>query len=631
MIPELLFKMGKKAYVQSIKPYKGKKYESVAVFGLDTEYVPKDGEASDLICWQLAYSSNEGSNGVRLISDKPLTISNLYDEAKRLAHEKAFSVYVFVCFFSLAELQFFNLDEWQISEFKGKYMVKQTYGDGQLMVVDLANWYVGQGLAAVGKVWGQEKLEYPIGDKVEAIARGEYTKYELLHEDEFRNYAVNDAIITGNIYRRMREYFLETYDVDIVSTMTPANTSASMFRKHLRETIGQRDTGLRRMALKCCWGGRMECVYRGSKPLVHEYDATAHHPSSAMALRLLPLEKDWMKTSELNKWFSGIQGVGKVYFRYKNDEQYPCLPVWSDSGALTFPLEGVSFCSMLEAKLAHRQGANILLFEGYYYKTGTDCLTLYLQGLQDKRNASVDEAERQLLKLLSNSIIGKFFQKKVGFDLAVYLDYATEHQLPIDEVMRLPASTFETNEGDASKVTVGSCFYPEWYSIILGFARANIGELAWKYKALMISSDSLTIEQDLGDKFEFQNIVYKRKVSGDYVGYRARFYRIGDKIAHHAIHNKEAAKQILATFVAEGKFTYSARRFRHLKESWRHNKPFGSQIIIPEMTVDLGYDGKRLLEGSSGWTTPLRSLEGSGKVLPDFTKEEEVTECKNGD
>lgn len=587
---DVVAKMGKRAFTQSLNPYKGTKAEGVFMFGLDSEFIPHIDKASELLCWQIA-----GDSQVKLIKNRPMSVHNMCKEALSMVNAHEVRTMVFVCYFSLAEIQFFKLREWQLSEFKGRYRLKQNYGLYEIQVVDLADWFGPEHmkLEAVAKLWGVEKMDYPIGDKVQAIEAGTLTKKALLSDPEFLEYAKNDAVITQRIYKMMREYFLG-FGVDIVRTLTPAATSASMFRMNVTTPIGQRDTVLRTLSLQCCWGGRMECLFRGVKPKVIEYDAVAHHPSSAIALGVLPLEKDWKRTQSLSTWLSGISGVGKVYFRFPPEERFPCLPIMMED-ALVYVREGVSFCSVSEAKLARKKNAKLILFDGYYYNSGTPVLTEYLNTIQGIRNASTDPAQRKLLRLLGNSVIGKFFQKNTGIDLRKVQKYAEEHDLPYDVAIKVKGVDF--GEGE---VTVGSCFYPEWYSLILGYARASISETAEKYNALVISSDSFVTEEDLGEEFDIANIHFKRKVEGELISYRTRFYRVGDKHAHHAVHNRAAAEKVLAFFHEEPSFGYVHSRILHLRESWQTKKPFGSRIMRP-MTTNLGYDNKRklLLDGTT--------------------------------
>ena len=593
----LLKAMGKKAFVQSIRPYNARISQGVRIFGLDTEYVPRSGQPSELLTWQLASSTQ-----VKVFYT-PLSIENIYQASRKmLNHDDQPRTFVYVVYFSLAEIQFFDLKEWWISEFKGKYKMKSSYMGLTMETIDLLDWYPAKKLEVVAKMWGECKVDYPIGPKVEAIAAGTMTKAELLNDPEFLEYACHDAVLTQRIYTKMRNYFLENYEVDIVNTMTPAATSASMFRKTIPQIIGQTNTKLRKMSLMCCWGGRMEALYRGVKPMVYEYDATGHHPASAIALDQMPLEEDWKLAGRTSEWLKGVSGVGKVYFRFPPSERYPCLPVYHDS-SLLFPLEGFSHCTVTEAKQALEQGAMVKMLEGFYFNSGSKWLTDYLREIQDIRNKSADEAERQMLKLLSNGIIGKFFQKKQGVDLAQVQKYAVEHDIPFDEAVKLEGMGWNTGE-----VSVGSCFYPEWYSIILGYARASICQVSRKNEALIISSDSFVTETELPESFTELGITFGLKAQGDLVSYRTRFYRVGDKLAHHAVHSLEASKVVLDHFMTEERFAYSFSRILHLKESWVSKLPFGCRIERPNMTTSLGYDYKRRLL-PDGNTEPWRTVE----------------------
>ncbi|PKK89042.1 MAG: hypothetical protein CVV62_01585 [Tenericutes bacterium HGW-Tenericutes-7] len=323
---------------------------------------------------------------------------------------------------------------------------------------------------------------------------------------------------------------------------------------------------------------------------------------------MFPLEKDWRRASNLNQWLKGVSGLGKVYFKFPRDELYPCLPIFHRN-SLIFPLEGTSNCTISEVKLAKELGAKLILLDGYFYTEGTEVLSEYLQMLQSIRNKSGDPAQRQLLKLLSNSIIGKFFQKNLGINLQEVQKYAWEHQVPFEEALKLEGVNFGDGE-----VTVGSCFYPEWYALILGYARASISRIARKHQALIISSDSFVSVDELAPEFSQEGITYRLKDSGKLVSYRTRFYRVGQKLAHHAVHNREAGREVLKNFLEDESFRYSYQRIMHLKESWRDKKPFGCRVLKPNMSVSLRFDHKRrLLE--DGTTVAWKSVEEREKFL----------------
>ena len=191
---ELVRAMGKRAFVQSLKPYRATKASGVRIFGLDTEYVPREGKASELLTWQLA-----GENRVVVHKRKKLNIASLYEESEKMLSEvegEVIKTLVYVTYFSLAEIQFFDLTDWIISEFKGKYKLKQHFNGKVMSIIDLADWYPGRKLEEVAKMWGEKKAEYPIGEKVEAIAAGKLTRAELLADPKFMNYA-RRSIVPG--------------------------------------------------------------------------------------------------------------------------------------------------------------------------------------------------------------------------------------------------------------------------------------------------------------------------------------------------------------------------------------------------------------------------------------------------
>jgi hypothetical protein len=606
MNTDTLVKMGKKAFFQSIHPMVPREQRRAVIFGLDTEYIPQLDKASRFISWQLASADKACLSTVRP------TLESLYRQSllfmNQQEREEA-TVLVYVSYFSLAEIQFFDLADWQVSEYKGKYRLTQRHDFRTLMIVDLMDWFNPPvPLKDAAQMWGLKKLDFKIGERTEAIAKAEldgtnvFGVAELLADPEFYDYAINDAVLAQRIYTRMRAFFLG-YGVDIVNTMTIAQTSACMFRQRIPEVIEQRDSGLRKMALSACWGGRMELLTRGAKENVYEYDATGQHPNSAIALGKLPREKDWLHATNLRGWLSGISGVGQVHFQFPENERYPCLPVFHKD-LLLFPLAGVSSCTVSEVRQALDEGASVLLMNGWYYKDGTTVLTEYLKELQAERNKATDDAYRNLLKLLCNSIIGKFFQKSMGVDMAKVQAYASEHRIPLEA-----AAAVEGVDFGQGKITVGSCFYPEWYALALGYARASITKVARQHNALVISSDSFVTEEHIEpEEFTQDGIAYRPKAHGQYVGYRARFYRVGDKLAHHAVHNRDFSKEILAyyqTVIAAG---YVHRRILHLKESWAVHKPFGANIER-KMTVYLSYDWKRRLLEDGLTTVPWRDTE----------------------
>jgi len=107
------------------------------------------------------------------------------------------------------------------------------------------------------------------------------------------------------------------------------------------------------------------------------------------------------------------------------------------------------------------------------------------------------------------------------------------------------------------------------------------------------------------EKLEHEGIHFKLQNSGSYIAYREKFYRIDEKLAHHAIHSREAAELILASFLEQPEYNYTTEHIVKLREAYRRKLIFGSTIEQP-MTVSLDYSHKRKLL-PDGTTVPWKN------------------------
>lgn len=584
----ILGKFGQTIFRQSIKKWaEPKVVTDTLILGLDTEYYMKDGR-NVLISWQIGWDGTSGD-----IFFTPLTFSAIKREVRRKLGRIPANIYM-VTFFITAEAQFFLSADWKVSEYKGKYEFECTDIETTVTVLDLQRWFPGKALADVGKIFGLYKMEYPIVDVVNMVRDGKRSLLSLRKDKEFTKYAMNDAIITGEIYRRIREFFISGHGIDIISSKTPAATSSFIFRKmYVARTIGQYNTKLRQQAMESAWGGRVECFVRGTKPMAYIWDASGHHPSSAIAMSILPVARDWRETVDTKTWVSAKGGLGKISFRFPSDTRYPCLPVLSQ-GSLIFPLSGISDCTVEEAKLAVELGADLIVIRGFYYNDGTDILQKYLKQMMALRKATTEKAHSEMFKLMANGIVGKLFQKSLTTNLQAVRDYAKKENIPVEVALTTKGLELPV------KASVGAMFYPEWYALILGYARTNITRMAILNNALMVSSDSVIIEKPVPDMLD-DGIIYTEKGHGEYVAYRSKLYRVGDNIAHHAIHNKDAARKVLDKFIDDASAEYKAKHIVKLRESMRGVGMFGGEVT-KDMSISLLYDYKRQL--SDGITSP---------------------------
>ena len=120
-------------------------------------------------------------------------------------------------------------------------------------------------------------------------------------------------------------------------------------------------------------------------------------------------------------------GFGKITFSFSKDEKHPCLPVRTSNGAsIIYPLEGETFATVPEIKLALQVGAKVEIapHSSIYIMNTTkskDAFEVVKSWISERAEISTtkgkDSPEALLLKLMTNSVFGKFAQgvkKKEG-------------------------------------------------------------------------------------------------------------------------------------------------------------------------------------------------------------------------
>jgi len=621
MLRNKVQELGIGLFQQSLEPYRRKPRSKVVIFGLDTEYryVSKEtatgnqtAGSKELVCWQLSLNAEHIS-----VYPGELSWETLYDRARELlkaaGHKltEVNSIY-FAVFFAQAECQWLDWLAGNIELYgSGRMNLRYAMPNKRhtLYIYDVSNFFVGQSLKMAAPAFGLSKLDYDVSD----------LQPDSLNDAAFVEYARNDAYIVGEILRQLRQRELDNTGIDILNTRTPAGTAAADFRhRFIDAKYGQRNCHLRRRNLWASWGGRKECFFRGTKPTVYEYDAAGCYPSAAFNLHILPLEDDWQYTVNLKRWLSAKGGFGSVRFQFPADCQYPCLPVavkHESSYRVYFPSDGVSDCTTWEAEAAIEMGAKVWLRQGYYYNSGQSWLSEYLKLLIDERKETGDSVLKTLLKLKSNSIIGKLTQKRLNYDVNELVKYAKDNDLPLEWVANMRGLETDGGLPIKKKLSVGNLFYPEWNTLILGKARAIMAKAIHKTEALQVMTDAVVTEKDLGECFEIEGMRFERKYSGDYLAYRAGLYRIAGEYRYSgADRGTSVVKHALDKFMDVPEWTYTTKRFVTARQAI-HGDELGREYE-QERTVSLAYDDKRfLLPDGSTRPFPFNCLESEDEGL----------------
>lgn len=586
MLEKIVAELGKVAFARMITPLHRVPLFQGEIVGFDTEY---DSKTARFLSYQLGY------NGHGVMVTGSISVDSLAGSCLDLIGFHPGEI-MLISYWSLAELQFlpvrtesFNWKEFGLGSFDCSFHSKRH--NLTLHIFDLARFFDRQSLANVAKTFGLRKLDYE---------RHKISRRDLQRAD-FKEYAINDAIITEQICRSLRNEYLGR-GVDILDTRTPANTAATVFRlEQVREPFRNDNSPARLAGMRSAWGGRAEALERGYFSSLHEYDLASAYPNAALAIKRFPLGPDWRELSTLAR-SDNKHGFAKIRFRFDPSERYPCLLV-AGKYAQIYPIEGETWATLPEITLARAIGCRCVLIEGWTYNSGTLALRDFLQGVVEARKTA-EGAKRVALKLLANSLIGKLAQRTHTVDIDKMAKTAKEIGCSIEELFSLSWDE-QAALGIEPRISVGALFMPEWNALITGYVRAQISEMVAATEAVYVATDAVWTRT----KLHSVPPGYTHTRSGPGVVARTRLGMILDDkayphIAHHSIWSRDIAKRLLRNI--DKPLRYVTKRPIKVREALREGLKIG-KWVTEWRNADARWDNKRILE-ADGSTRPWKSV-----------------------
>ncbi len=351
---------------------------------------------------------------------------------------------------------------------------------------------------------------------------------QLFDDDIFGNDCLMDAEITFEAFTRLRLFFVENHNVDMLNFYSLPSLAGYIFQrdhinkptvrsKTIKEARKQKktlsdgdekyydvpqkkeifngDLNVRKCSMLAYHGARIETFCRGrfeDKRLIY-YDVDSLYPSSSILQPLPVANTRWVNYNKRNaeKFLNQAEGFVEVEFSYSPETFYPCLPVSGlRDNILYFPLSGITYCTISELRMAIKLGlSDYMILSGYcFYPTKREKqhpLASFMNDmLERKQNSEKGSLEYIMYKMQMNSLVGKLVQRDKNNET---LGMLHEGSISRDVYGRVD---------NYRKAKVGSLWYPEWASLILGKARALMSEFICK-GTYFISSDSVLLPKDI--------------------------------------------------------------------------------------------------------------------------------------
>ncbi|MEM2660917.1 MAG: DNA polymerase [Nitrososphaeria archaeon] len=250
------------------------------------------------------------------------------------------------------------------------------------------------------------------------------------------------------------------------------------------------------------FGGRFEVVERGYFDDIKVYDINSAYP---YAIAHLPsLKGNWYATTELDD--NADLGFYAIVVRKSPDLPIQFFPY--RNGVVSYPVleNTLHFCSLDELCYALDLGYEIDILKGIVFYAKEEDYPYYdtIYKLYDERNRVKDDVAMKLvLKLLMNSLYGKFAERQKKRKIVESVEEADEFAYMGDDII-----FFKTY------LKPGVYFNPVYAAQITALTRIKLFDYALKYDAVAMFTDCLftskTMESSdkLGDfKFEAEGEV----------------------------------------------------------------------------------------------------------------------------
>lgn len=382
---------------------------------------------------------------------------------------------------------------------------------------------------------------------------------------------------------------------------TIASSAMNLYqRKYLKFPIHHERKNQNKFIFKSYYGGRVECINRGSikaylkkhkKKHLYFYDFNSLYPAVMMNEYPLPESCIQLKNfKSIEHYINKYHGVTKCRIQTPEYMKYPILPYRSDEGKLIFPLgEFTGVWNNKELKIALENGYKILrVYKSIYYKRTFYPFREYVTDLYNKRlyyQKKNNNIMAYFTKILLNSLYGKTGTRRI--DKTIFFD--------INKTKKRSFEILEQNVGYIieERECKGAYVFPIFASLTTAYARIKLWYAINENNALYYDTDSLITINILKDSKKLGELKLEKIITKG-VLVRPKMYMINEEVKLKGIRFQDNKVKIFNDILS-GK-AIKQRKFLKIKESIK--RKMGMNEIIEFLKFAHLEDDKRYWKSS---------------------------------
>jgi len=458
----------------------------------------------------------------------------------------------------------------------------------------------------LGKIINLPKMEMP----PYILEKRMPTENEKSYIEE---YNIRDSEITFRFASFMQDSFNR---MGCKMRMTIASTALDLFkRRYLNKKMYQEPKMIMEKQYEGYYGGRAEVFKRGIARDVNYYDFNSLYPS-VMRNEYPDVSSSYYREKGYMDFIESYHGISDVDLFCPKTINIPLLPLHMN-GKLLFPSGKFSgWYSHIEIRKALEIGYLLLnIREQIYYTHSHYPFKEYVENLYQLRKEKKEAKDRTelIIKLMMNSLYGKFGQKITGHEKIYHIDTLT-----YDQIRRMSEKGNLSMVGEYiyfvehNPTHIASHIMPIYALYTTAYGRINLYEAMKNVDVIYVDTDSIVTPDAISVSKEMGELKLEHRIKeGIFIRPKMYGFLTEEGESHIRIKGNSASfdwdYDRFKRFISNP--TVQTDRFSTFKTANRKGISFNSILQI-EKNFELE-DDKRIWEGSFN---PL-SAQGSSPLV----------------